>query len=117
MTYEHEATIRERDITSREDVHVALAGGLGFPDHYGASLNALDDCLGDLSKPARVLVVRERGEDLPVADYLDKVCVCLMRAARENPALDVEVRLGERARSWREAFSGPEDIDPDDIDW
>lgn len=111
MTYEHEVTIRERDITSREDIHAVLAAGLGFPSYYGASLNALDDCLGDLSSPSHVRVVRERGEDLPVGDYLDKVCVCLMRAARENPALDVEVVFGVRAHAWR-----GEEVDPDDVD-
>lgn len=104
MTYEHELTLYERDLLSREGLHGLLARGLGFPDYYGASLSALDDCLGDISKPALVRVIRERGEDLPLAGYLDKVCVCLMRAARENPALDVEVVFSERATSWREAL-------------
>ena len=105
MSYEHVVIIRERDIATRDDVHAALAAGLRFPDYYGGSLNALDDCLGDVSRPSLVRMVRERGEDLPVGDYLDKVCVCLMRAARENPAFDVEVRFAEPAVSWREAFS------------
>ena len=105
MAYEHEVIIRERDIKAREDIHAALAEGLSFPSYYGASLNALDDCLGDVSSPALVRVVRERGEDLPCGDYLDKVCVCLMRAARENPALDVEVSFSDPATSWHEAFS------------
>lgn len=112
MAYEHEVIIRERELSSRDDIHAALAAGLAFPSYYGASLNALDDCLGDVSKPALVRVVRERGEDLPVADYLDKVCACLMRAARENPALDVEVRFAEPAVSWREAY----EVSPDDPD-
>ena len=104
MAYEHVVIIRERDITTREDIHAVLAEGLAFPSYYGASLNALDDCLGDISKPSLVRVVRERGEGLPVGDYLDKVCICLMRAARENPALDVEVRFAEPAEGWHEAF-------------
>ena len=105
MAYTHEVIIRERDVADRDDIHAALAAGLAFPSYYGASLNALDDCLGDVSRPSLVRVARERGEDLPVGDYLDKVCVCLMRAARENPALDVEVRFAEPAMSWHEAFS------------
>ena len=112
MAYEHEVIIRERDIKAREDIHAALAEGLSFPSYYGASLNALDDCLGDVSSPALVRMVRERGEDLPCGDYLDKVCVCLMRAARETPALDVEVRFAEPAVSWREAY----EVSPDDLD-
>ena len=104
MAYTHEVIIRERDVADRDDIHAALAAGLAFPSYYGASLNALDDCLGDVSAPALVRVVRERGEGLLCGDYLDKVCVCLMRAARENPALDVEVSFGEPAASWREAY-------------
>lgn len=109
MTYEREVTIRERDVSSREGLHEALASSLCFPSYYGANLSALDDCLGDISTTTLVRVIRERGEDLPIAGYVDKVCVCLMRAARENPALDVEVSFAERAISWRDAYAQPGD--------
>ena len=109
MTPRNEVTIRERDILSRDALHEALATGLGFASHYGANLNALDDCLGDVSSPALVRVVRERGEDLALAGYIDKVCVCLMRAARENPALDVQITFGEPAVSWTEVYLQPGD--------
>ena len=111
MANRHEVTIRESAIDSREALHDMLAQGLGFPSHYGANLNALDDCLGDVSSPVLVRVIRERGEDLPLAGYVDKVCVCLMRAARENPALDVCVSFGEPAVSWHDAYPQPSDED------
>ena len=109
MANRHEVTIRESAIDSREALHDMLAQGLGFPSHYGANLNALDDCLGDVSSPALVRVVRERGEDLALAGYIDKVCVCLMRAARENPALDVQITFGDPAVSWTEVYLQPGD--------
>ena len=109
MTQLHEVIIREADVSTREDLHETLAEGLGFPAHYGANLNALDDCLGDISSPVLVRVVRERGEGLPLAGYVDKACLCLLRAARENPALDVEISFAEGSRSWRDAFAEPGD--------
>jgi hypothetical protein len=33
---------------SEDDAHASLAATLGFPDHYGANLNALSDCLNDM---------------------------------------------------------------------
>src|SRR5688500_13442578 len=36
---------------SEADMHDALARELAFPDHYGANLDALADCLGDLPVP------------------------------------------------------------------
>lgn len=106
MHYEHEASIREEDIATRTDVHAALAEGLAFPAHYGANLNALEDSLGDVSSPSivRVLRSREEDEELPFAEYLDRVCTILMRAARENPALEVEISFAEPARGWDEAY-------------
>ena len=111
MMTRNEVTIRERDILSRDALHEALATGLGFASHYGANLNALDDCLGDVSSASIVRVVRERGEDLPLAGFVDKVCVCLMRAARENPALEVEISFAAPASSWGEAYAEPSDED------
>ena len=84
----YEAALEERD-----DLHELLAEGLGFPNHYGRNLDELNDCLSEVSDPSLVSVVRMRGwdDELPLAGYVDKACVCLMRAARENPALDVEI--------------------------
>ena len=83
----------EAALEDRDDLHDALAEGLSFPSHYGRNLDALNDCLSEVSEPCLVSVVRMRGwdDELPLAGYVDKACVCLMRAARENPALDVEI--------------------------
>jgi RNAse (barnase) inhibitor barstar len=37
------------------DLHSALAATLGFPDWYGANLDALWDCLTDLAEPTVLL--------------------------------------------------------------
>jgi RNAse (barnase) inhibitor barstar len=40
---------------SERDLHAALAAALGFPDWYGGNLDALWDCLTDLSEPTVLL--------------------------------------------------------------
>jgi len=37
---------------SIDDFHDAIAGGLAFPDYYGRTLDALNDCLGDVAEQA-----------------------------------------------------------------
>lgn len=73
------------DVVDELSFHSGIAAALGFPEHYGANLDALWDCLTDLAEPtavvwnhwpelavdhplqwARVLaVLRERATDAP----------------------------------------------------
>ena len=87
--------IYEAAFEERGDLHTFVAQELNFPDYYGRNLDAFADCLGDISEPTLVGVVRMRndpeGEEPPLSTYFDKLCLCLMRAARENPWLDCEI--------------------------
>jgi RNAse (barnase) inhibitor barstar len=40
---------------TKAELLVAIGLALGFPDHYGANLDALNDCLRDLTGPAVLL--------------------------------------------------------------
>ena len=86
----YEAAFEERD-----ELHDFLAEELTLPAYYGRNLDALADCLGDVSEPLLIGVVRTRdsrdGEEAPLASYFDRLCLCLMRATRENPWLDCEI--------------------------
>ena len=42
-------------LDARADVLRAIGSALGFPDHYGANLDALNDCLRDLAGPTVLL--------------------------------------------------------------
>lgn len=40
------------------DMHAVIAKTCGFPEHYGANLDALWDCLsGDLETPAEFIII------------------------------------------------------------
>lgn len=107
---ENIVTIWEPAFFSPEELHETLAQLLDFPEHYGANLDALNDCLGDISTPTLISVVRARSTDddnpLPLAAYLDKICVSLMRAARNNPAIDVEIVFDADDGDKGELFEG-----------
>ena len=68
------------DFATREELHTYIAARLHFPDYYGANLDALNDCLGDICKPTAIFVTR--GSDDP--EWFEGVCRVMLRAAREN---------------------------------
>ena len=50
--------LREAELTTPEEVHERLARKLDFPEYYGHNLDALEDCLGAIDEPTRIVVVR-----------------------------------------------------------
>jgi len=85
--------IYERDATDHQAVHDQLKRSLGFPDHYGANLDALADCLGDVSQPTHLSLERDGSADR----WFDVLCTVVERAASHNPALSCEI-CSERPR-------------------
>ncbi|MBP3892515.1 MAG: barstar family protein [Atopobiaceae bacterium] len=89
----YEVPIDERDLLNMDVIHDYLRVTLGFPEHYGKNLSALADCLGDISEPTRLYVMRDATMD-PDSDYamqMDRLCMVLLRSARENPMLSVSI--------------------------
>ena len=65
MTRPHKVTLREAELQTPEQTHERLARKLGFPEYYGHNLDALEDCLGDIGRPTRIVVVRDPQEPRP----------------------------------------------------
>jgi hypothetical protein len=55
--------------TAEADMHRDLAAALGFPDHYGGNLDALDDCLRDVAEHAAGSPSTADGLVLVVVNY------------------------------------------------
>ena len=89
----YEVPIDERDLLDISTIHDYLRVTLGFPEHYGKNLDALHDCLGDITEPTRLYVMRDAtmAPSDPYAQQMDRLCMVLLRAARENPALSVAI--------------------------
>lgn len=89
----YEVPLDERDLLDIGTVHDYLRVTLGFPEHYGKNLSALHDCLGDIDSPTRLYVMRDAtmSPDDPYAEQMDRLCMVLLRAARENVQLSVSI--------------------------
>ena len=89
----YEVPIDERDLIDISTIHDYLRVTLGFPEHYGKNLDALHDCLGDISEPTRLYVMRDATmhPNDEYAQQMDHLCLVLLRAARENPQLSVSI--------------------------
>jgi RNAse (barnase) inhibitor barstar len=56
------ASLSARDCVAPEDLLIALADVLSFPDYFGSNLDAFNDCLSDVAVPdagGLVLVLRD----------------------------------------------------------
>lgn len=87
-----EILIDEDSFSVVGEVHEFLARELGFPSYYGANLDALNDCLGDIDEPTAFTIFVASGvQEGEYAEWFPKLVRCLLRAAKENNALEVVV--------------------------
>ena len=64
-----------------------MAQALAFPDWYGGNLDALFDCLTDLSEEVSITLLNWDG----LGDYGQRVKKVLLAAARENDRITLQV--------------------------
>lgn len=88
-------------LEARDAVLRAIGEALAFPDHYGANLDALHDCLRDLPGPAVLLWDAWSGFARAAGEDFGRVIDVLGRRDRGDPGLEVLLR-----------GPGPEDAAP-----
>ncbi|MDY4430073.1 barstar family protein [Evtepia sp.] len=74
-------------LAAKEALHQTLAQTLAFPDWYGGNLDALFDCLTDLSEEVSITLLNWDG----LGDYGQRVKKVLLAAARENDRITLQV--------------------------
>lgn len=80
-----------RKMTSRESAHLQLAEALDFPGWYGRNLDALHDCLGDISQPTQLILRHATRMQEGLGAYGVVLLRVLEDAARENENLSLVV--------------------------
>lgn len=76
-------------VESAEDLHREIARGLSFPAWYGGNLDALHDCLTDLSEPSELVLRGEAALSGLLGRRADAFRRVLRDSAAENPLLTV----------------------------
>ena len=84
-----ERCVDERDFARPAELMDYLQRKLDFPAWFGGNLRALNDCLGDISEPTRITIIRRD----PTPDtWFDRATIVIVRAALENDYLEARVR-------------------------
>lgn len=81
-----------RHTEDSEEVHEVLQEVLTLPDYYGANLDALYDCLTDITDDTCIGIY----EDYHVTEYVSRMNEVFADAEDENPHLCVFIFPGEK---------------------
>lgn len=81
-------------MATREKAHAHIRKRFRFPDYYGCNLDALHDCLTDVSVPTEILLRNSRPMQAKLGDYATKLLSVLAASTGENPRLSLTVRQG-----------------------
>jgi ribonuclease inhibitor len=74
---------------SRAEFHDAFAEALTLPDWYGRNLDALHDCLTDVSQDIRLHLLHWDTLQIALGTYTDNARRAILHAAATNPHLSV----------------------------
>lgn len=79
------------EIISMNNIHRIFAEELCFPEWYGRNLDALYDCLGDVTEEVEIIVENtdELEENLGIS--FKKLCRLLEDVSAENDYISVEI--------------------------
>lgn len=78
-------------IFTSPDLHKALAAALSFPAHYGSNLDALYDCLSEISEDIHLILRNWHHIEFHLKDYSGKAVYVFHVACQENPHLRVSL--------------------------
>lgn len=80
-----------KDMTSRDKTYRIIKKTMGFPDWFGRNLDALADCLGDLSaKKTAIVFVNTDALCDHLGPYAEKILNCFRQLADEVGFLWIE---------------------------
>ncbi len=71
-------------VGSRETLHQTLAAGLQLPDWYGGNLDALHDCLTDITEPTELVIRNGDALKTALGHYTTALEQVLTDCAAEN---------------------------------
>ncbi len=85
-------SLNARRMTTRELAHAHIKERLRLPQWYGNNLDALNDCLGEIGVPTRIVLRFSPLLERQLGEYSRKLIGVFERAADENENLSVTLR-------------------------
>lgn len=83
-----------REMYSRDAAHAYLANVLSFPGYYGKNLDALYDCLTDISEPTHIVIYKFPDfTDCP-ENYLCSLLDTIVAGVKDNSFLTLSFDAG-----------------------
>lgn len=92
MERERRLTLNAKRMTTREQAHAHIKARLRLPEWYGNNLDALNDCLGEINRPTRIIVRFAPILKESLGAYGTKILDVLEHAAEENPSMQISFR-------------------------
>jgi len=80
-----------KDMTSEQQMHQLLSQELDFPEWYGGNLDALYDCLTDLTDDVEITVVKSDELIAKLGERALLMLTVLRDAAAENKNIKISV--------------------------
>ena len=75
------------EVTSKSELHEKVKNFFGFPDYYGGNLDALYDCLTDISEETNVTIILPERWPKEKSKYIKNFIKVCGDAASENEKL------------------------------
>ena len=72
-----------KDMTSKEEAYRVIGTTMAFPEWFGANLDALADCLGELPKETAIVFVNTAILNENVGEYAEKILDCFRDLSEE----------------------------------
>lgn len=86
-------------MTSKENAHNYLAKRLSFPDYYGKNLDALHDCLLDISTKTDIVFYNKCYLVAALESYANIMIKTFLHASEENDFLSVSFDIDSEGES------------------
>ncbi len=81
-----------RKMNSVANLHQHLFKALGLPKYYGCNLDALHDCLTELSEATEIVVPAKVADEKYLGEYGEGFLQVLADSAEENDALTITLK-------------------------
>ena len=86
-----EFTLDLTKMTSQEKTHAYLKELLHLPEFYGSNLDALNDCLGEITTPTVIKIPRELADGKYLGNFGVRLVKVFRFAAEGNSALQIRM--------------------------